>query len=106
MYPLRPKIGVDPEFVLNTLLGARFTDFATSASMRSGIPKINRVELAAFELAAPPSEEQQEIAEVLLDADAEIAALERRLESARAIKTGMMQELLTGRTRLPVEAAS
>ncbi|WP_284747744.1 restriction endonuclease subunit S [Amycolatopsis sp. RTGN1] len=106
MYPLRPKSGVDPEFVLNALLGARFTDFAASASMRSGIPKINRVELAAFELTVPPCEEQQKIAEVLLDADAEIAALERRLESARAIKTGMMQELLTGRTRLPVEAVS
>ena len=36
----------------------------------------------------------------------EIEALEHRLTSARAIKTGMMQELLTGRTRLPVEAAS
>ena len=43
---------------------------------------------------------------VLSDTDDEIAALERRLESARAIKTGMMQELLTGRTRLPVEAVA
>jgi type I restriction enzyme, S subunit len=42
---------------------------------------------------------------VLTDADDEIAALDRRLEAARAIKTGMMQELFTGRTRLPVEAA-
>jgi type I restriction enzyme S subunit len=42
---------------------------------------------------------------VLTDADDELEALERRLESARAIKTGMMQELLTGRTRMPVEAA-
>jgi type I restriction enzyme, S subunit len=31
--------------------------------------------------------------------------LERRLELARAIKTAMMQELLTGRTRLPVEVS-
>ena len=30
----------------------------------------------------------------------------RAFDKARAIKTGMMQELLTGRTRLPVEAAS
>ena len=106
MYPLRPKSGVDPEFILNILLGAGFTDFAVSVSMRSGIPKINREELAAFDLAAPSSEEQQKIAEVLLDADAETAALERRLESARAVKTGMMQELLTGNSRLPVEAVS
>ncbi|MDF1487162.1 hypothetical protein [Tessaracoccus caeni] len=43
---------------------------------------------------------------VLSDADDEIAALERRLESARAIKQGMMQELLTGRTRLTEEVAA
>ncbi|CAI37420.1 DNA restriction-modification system, specificity subunit [Corynebacterium jeikeium] len=50
--------------------------------------------------------EQQAIAQVLRDADHEIAALERCLESARNIKQGMMQELLTGRTRLPFEGES
>jgi type I restriction enzyme S subunit len=37
---------------------------------------------------------------VLLDRDAELAALERQLAKTRALKQGMMQELLTGRTRL------
>jgi type I restriction enzyme S subunit len=37
---------------------------------------------------------------VLSDMDAEIAALERRLVKTRALKQGMMQELLTGKTRL------
>ena len=40
------------------------------------------------------------IAEVLSDLDAELAALERRRAKTRALKQGMMQELLTGRTRL------
>lgn len=56
-----------------------------------------------FDLELPPIEEQLAIASVLKDADDEIQALERRLESARAVKVGMMQELLTGRTRLPVK---
>jgi len=49
-----------------------------------------------------PSEntEQLEIAELLSDLDRSISALERRHSKARAIKQGMMQELLTGRTRL------
>jgi type I restriction enzyme S subunit len=49
-----------------------------------------------------PSEitEQEAIAEVLTDMDAEIAALEQRLEKTKAIKQGMMQQLLTGRIRL------
>jgi type I restriction enzyme, S subunit len=57
-------------------------------------------------LLLPDAEEQRAISRALEDSDAEIAVLELRLESARAIKTGMMQELLTGQTRLPVEAAS
>jgi type I restriction enzyme S subunit len=44
--------------------------------------------------------EQTEIADTLLDMDAEIAALENRLAKTRALKQGMMQELLTGRIRL------
>ena len=59
-----------------------------------------------FTLTIPPVEEQRAIAQVLRDSESEIAALRIRLDKARAIKTGMMQQLLTGRTRLPVEAAS
>ena len=43
--------------------------------------------------------EQTAIAEVLSDMDAELAALEQRRDKTRALKQGMMQELLTGRTR-------
>ena len=48
----------------------------------------------------PPLPEQTAIAEVLSDMDAELAALEQRRDKTRALKQGMMQELLTGRTRL------
>jgi type I restriction enzyme S subunit len=48
----------------------------------------------------PPLPEQTAIAAVLSDMDAELAALEERREKTRQLKQGMMQELLTGRTRL------
>ena len=44
--------------------------------------------------------EQGAIAGVLSAMDEEIAALEQRLAKTKALKQGMMQELLTGRTRL------
>jgi hypothetical protein len=44
--------------------------------------------------------EQEVIADILSDMDAEIAAVESKLSKARQIKQGMMQELLTGRIRL------
>jgi type I restriction enzyme S subunit len=48
----------------------------------------------------PSIEEQTAIASILSDMDAEIAALEQRRDKTRALKQGMMQELLTGRIRL------
>ena len=44
--------------------------------------------------------EQQAIAAVLSDMDAEIVALEAKRAKYESIKQGMMQELLTGKTRL------
>ena len=58
--------------------------------------------LAAVELHLPPLPEQRAIAAILSDMDAEIAALGRRLDKTRAIKQGMMQQLLTGSIRLPI----
>ncbi|MBN8451129.1 MAG: restriction endonuclease subunit S [Candidatus Accumulibacter sp.] len=48
----------------------------------------------------PPRQEQTAIAAVLSDMDAELSALEARRDKTRALKQGMMQELLTGRVRL------
>ena len=58
------------------------------------------VDMKRFTFFRPSVVEQQAIVAVLDDMDAEIAALEARLSKARQIKQGMMQELLTGRTRL------
>lgn len=56
--------------------------------------------LAQIEVRLPEHAEQAAIATVLSDMDAEIAVLEARRDKTRALKQGMMQELLTGRIRL------
>lgn len=61
---------------------------------------ISKGKVREIEIELPPVPEQAAIAEILSDMDAEIAALEARREKTRMIKQGMMQELLTGRTRL------
>lgn len=61
---------------------------------------LNKASLQLVEVAIPTMEEQTAIANILSDMDAELAALEARRDKARHIKQGMMQELLTGRTRL------
>jgi type I restriction enzyme S subunit len=67
----------------------------------SGVPSLNAKTIEQIELSLPiDGQEQTAIASVLSDMDAEIAALEAKLNKARQVKQGMMQELLTGRIRL------
>lgn len=61
--------------------------------------------ISSITLSLPGIVEQRAIATVLADSDVELAVLRTRLGKARAIKQGMMQELLTGRIRLPIVEA-
>ncbi len=71
-------------------------------SLLSAIPKkINLGPISNIRIKLPPTfAEQTAIAAVLSDMDAELAALEARRDKTRALKQAMMQELLTGKTRL------
>jgi len=59
--------------------------------------------ISSISLALPCVEEQRAIASILRDADNEIEHLQERLVKTTAVKQAMMQELLSGQTRLPVE---
>ena len=74
--------------------------YGTSGSQGIHAELTNRLE----RLRSPslPSANNGAIATILSDMDAEIAALEHRLDKTRAIKQGMMQQLLTGTIRLPI----
>jgi type I restriction enzyme S subunit len=65
------------------------------------ISYLPREKFEGFNVFTPlDNQEQIAIAAVLSDMDAELAALEQRRDKTRALKQAMMQELLTGRTRL------
>ncbi|WP_309672753.1 hypothetical protein [Gemmatimonas sp.] len=68
----------------------------TSGSMKN----ISKRKLLALQLMFPEIDEQGAIATCLSDMDAELSALDARREKTGALKQAMMQELLTGRTRL------
>jgi type I restriction enzyme S subunit len=63
-------------------------------------PHIHPSDLNPIEVSFPKKEKQEEIATILSDMDAEISALETKLEKYRKVKLGMMQNLLTGKIRL------
>ena len=67
-----------------------------------GISKTNILKLT---MPVPSLDEQATIATVLTGMDSELEALERRLAKTRELKQAMMQELLTGKTRLVTSEA-
>lgn len=90
---------VDVEFLFYLLLTQKQGFISLCGG--STFLEIGKGQLTAFEVRLPQEKaEQAAIAAVLSDMDAEIAALEQRRDKTRALKQAMMQELLTGRTRL------
>jgi type I restriction enzyme S subunit len=76
-------------------------------SESSAQPGLSVSKILNLTMSAPPTEDEQSaIAAVLSDMDAELAALEARRDKTRALKQAMMQELLTGRTRLLAHGAA
>lgn len=89
------------KFVFYSTLTKYYQDWIVSESARTGQPGVNLQQMKKLQIALPPTiEEQTAIANVLSDMDAEISALETKLAKYRTLKTGMMQQLLTGKIRL------
>ena len=87
-------------YLLNTekySAAIRATATGTSNSMKN----IAKDRLLEISIPKPSMPEQQRIAKVLSDIDELIASLEMMIEKKKAIKQGVMQELLTGKRRLP-----
>lgn len=90
--------GNDPRFVSYLLRRINFEEH----SGKTGVPGINRNDLHEVSVSLPSTKREQEaIAEALSDADALIESLEQLLTKKRHLKQGAMQELLTGKKRLP-----
>ncbi len=78
-----------------------FISYCDSVKTVTAIPHISPSDIRNFRIPVPPDiKEQTAIAAVLAEMDAELAALTQRRDKTRALKQAMMQELLTGRTRL------
>lgn len=89
----------NPKYVYYLYKHIGFERFASG----SGVPTLNRNDAHDFKITVPPTkEEQTAIATILSDMDNEIQTHEQRLSKTSQIKQGMMQELLTGKTRLPL----
>lgn len=100
------KVSVDakimvPRFLKSYTQTGTYWNWVRVISMRSGQPGINGNEYSKLKLPLPPLSEQKAIAEALSDTDNLILSLEKLIDKKKKIKQGAMQQLLTGKKRLP-----
>ncbi len=89
--------GLDELFLYNQLTYRGLDSVADTTS----IPQINNKHISPYLVPLPRKTEQTAIANALSDVDTLISELEKLIAKKQAIKTATMQQLLTGRTRLP-----
>lgn len=90
----------NPRFIFFLFQTSQYRGYINNLLAGSTINNLRPGSIENLEFMIPPLPEQTTIAEMLSEMDAELARLEQRREKTRALKEAMMQELLTGRTRL------
>ena len=92
---LNPIIELNINFITECI-----NNFIKFNNESTGVPQLTAPQISKYEIIIPDYKEQTQIAKILSDMDAEISSLEQKLEKYKKVKLGMMQELLTGKTRL------
>lgn len=94
------RTGILPRYLTYSILArqAQILELVSSAGSGTGVLDVDLLKRLQIWLPEPP--EQQAIVEAIDDADASVEVLERIIAKKRSFKQGIMQQLLTGRTRL------
>lgn len=102
----RPKQNVIGEFYqhffINHGLDRQLKRIITSGARGDGLLNVDKTDFFELEIVYPPIAEQKAIAEVLTAADNEIDIHRKKLDALRFQKRGLMQQLLTGKTRVKI----
>jgi type I restriction enzyme S subunit len=102
VFVIRPKYtSFVPKYFFYVLTSSLFKEFIRNITAGSTITHLYQKDFVTFNFPLPPKKEQTAIATALSDVDNLIQSLEKLIAKKEAIKTGTMQQLLTGKTRLP-----
>jgi type I restriction enzyme S subunit len=103
VFAVRPDCNVLDSFFLAALAASNYgkTYFLSCAKRSTNLASINSTQIKEFPVSLPPLPEQKKIAQILSTWDQAITATERLLENSQQREKGLMQQLLTGKKRLP-----
>ena len=100
VYVMSDFKGITGRFFYN-YFSENFSNEVSKYTAKSSVDSVRRDMIAEMLIPTPTIPEQERIAEALSDVDSMISALEKLIAKKKAIKQGAMQELLTGKKRLP-----
>jgi type I restriction enzyme S subunit len=102
IFVVRPKLdNVYKKYFAFAFKSIYFQDFINRLTAGSTIVHLYQKDIVKFVFPVPPIVEQRAIAEALSDVDGLIAAMDKKIAKKRLLKQGAMQQLLTGKKRLP-----
>lgn len=90
------KENLDSEYLYYTIIRERLSKIADTST----IPQINNKHIVPYKIALPPLPKQKKIAQILSTWDVAIEQTQKLVEQLKIRKKGLMQQLLTGKTRL------
>lgn len=93
--------GIEPSFLVYALQSRNYREQVIKLGQGAVRANIGQKNLSQVALLHPPLPEQRKIAQILSTWDASITATEQLLENSQKRKKGLMQQLLTGKKRLP-----
>lgn len=100
-----PGDGHDSDYLYYNL-DSRYAEMRGESAGDGGRGGLNLTIIKALEIPFPGLDEQKAISRILFDVDSGLQVLTARMEKAESVKEGMMEQLLTGRTRLPAQEAT
>lgn len=97
---LKKDLEIDLKYLFFYLNSNKIQTHISAINVQGAQANLSLQNISDLPIEYPLKTEQTRIAQILSDMDAEIEALEKKLEKYKMIKQGMMQNLLTGRVRL------
>lgn len=101
LYLLKLKDTINSYFLFSLFKSTFGQNLLKSINASTSLGAIYKDDVKGLNILIPPFEEQASIATALSDVDSLISALIKKIEKKKAIKQGLMQQLLTGKKRLP-----
>ena len=98
---LKLKDTINSYFLFSLFKSTFGQNLLKSINASTSLGAIYKDDVKGLNILIPPFEEQASIATALSDVDSLISALTKKIEKKKAIKQGLMQQLLTGKKRLP-----